>query len=187
MASQPPRKVATEGGMRVLTVRHVTVYPYMEPVRVGRTSHDVPAAGDCTISAWFGPSFIILPRPVRLRWLHDVFDDSVAVATFAGETTKLYFDSTVTLEHTEVALPDYQLEDTARPPSHSANEMKTNRSGWRTRAKRAERGSRSLGQRNAARTGRRVTMELLRSMTLRIRNQVAYSHRGERGVQDLPV
>ena len=47
---------------------------------------------------------------MQLRWLHDVFDNSVAVATFAGETTRLYFESTVTLEQTEVALPDYQLE-----------------------------------------------------------------------------
>ena len=53
----------------------------------------------------------ILPRPSDLRWLHDVFDNSVAIATF-DETaaTELRFDSTVTLEHIETALPDYALE-----------------------------------------------------------------------------
>ena len=95
--------------MRLLTVRHVTVYPYVKPVKLGehrmmfrpRESHDLRLVRT---------QLIILPRPLQVRWLHDVFDNSVAVATFAGETTKLCFDSTVTLEHTEVALPDYQLE-----------------------------------------------------------------------------
>ena len=44
------------------------------------------------ISAWFAPSSSSCRDPYKLRWLHDVFDNSVAVATFAGETTKLYFD-----------------------------------------------------------------------------------------------
>jgi hypothetical protein len=46
--------------------------------------------------------------------LHVVFDNSVAVATFAGETHRLRFESIVTLEHTEAALPDYQLAAGAR-------------------------------------------------------------------------
>ena len=118
------RKVATEGGMRLLTVRHVTVYPYVKPVKLGehrmmfrpRESHDLRLVRT---------QLIILPRPVQLRWLHDVFDNSVAVATFAGETTKLCFDSTVTLEHTEVALPDYQLEADAAtfPFSYSVEDQ----------------------------------------------------------------
>ena len=46
----------------------------------------------------------ILPRPTHLRWLHDVFDNSVAIATFGDPTLELRFDSTVTLEHLETAL-----------------------------------------------------------------------------------
>src|SRR6185436_20484296 len=52
----------------------------------------------------------IVPRPATLRWLHDVFDNSVAIATFGDPTEQLRFDSTVTLEHLETPLPDYALE-----------------------------------------------------------------------------
>ena len=51
-----------------------------------------------------------MPRPSDLRWLHDVFDNSVAIATFDDAASELRFDSTVTLEHFETALPDYTLE-----------------------------------------------------------------------------
>ena len=51
----------------------------------------------------------ILPRPSNLRWLHDVFDNSVAIATFDEAASELRFDSTITLEHIETPLPDYAL------------------------------------------------------------------------------
>ena len=68
-------------GMRTLTVRHVTVYRYSEPVRLGehrmmfrpRESHDLRLVRT---------SLDIVPHPTALRWLHDVFDNSVAIATF---------------------------------------------------------------------------------------------------------
>jgi transglutaminase-like putative cysteine protease len=91
------------------TVRHVSTYRYSEPVGFGehrmmfrpRSSHDLRlVATDLTIT----------PTPARLHWLHDVFDNSVAVASFAGTATELRFDSRVTLEHIEAPLPDYALE-----------------------------------------------------------------------------
>ena len=51
----------------------------------------------------------ITPRPSDLRWLHDVFDNSVAIATFGEAASELRFDSAVTLEHIEAVLPDYAL------------------------------------------------------------------------------
>jgi transglutaminase-like putative cysteine protease len=176
------RKVATEDAMRLLTVRHVTVYPYVKPVKLGehrmmfrpRESHDLRLVRT---------QLIILPRPLQVRWLHDVFDNSVAVATFAGETTKLCFDSTVTLEHTEVALPDYQLEAGAAtfPFSYPVDDQPD-------LVRALERSEPSEEVDNWAngmlpRTGRRETMGLLRTMTLRIQEEFTYSHRGERGVQ----
>ena len=96
-------------GVRTLTVRHVTVYRYSKPVGLGehrmmfrpRESHDLRL-----VSARLD----ILPRPTQLRWLHDVFDNSIAIASFRGTTMELSFDSTVTLEHLETVLPDYALE-----------------------------------------------------------------------------
>src|SRR6188508_3561464 len=95
--------------MRLLTVRHVTTYSYSEPVRFGehrmmfrpRASHDLRL---------LHAQLDIRPQPLELRWLHDVFDNSVAIATFDEAATELRFDSTVTLEHIETPLPDYALE-----------------------------------------------------------------------------
>jgi hypothetical protein len=55
----------------------------------------------------------ITPHPASLRLLHDVFDNSVAIAIFDGVTVELRFDSTISLEHVENALPDYPLEEYA--------------------------------------------------------------------------
>jgi transglutaminase-like putative cysteine protease len=52
----------------------------------------------------------ITPTPARLHWLHDVFDNSVAIATFSGEASQLLFDSAVTLEHYAAPLPEYAIE-----------------------------------------------------------------------------
>src|SRR5579863_4323279 len=99
--------------MSFLTVQHSTVYRYREPVGLGehrmmfrpRASHDLRL---------IRTELNITPEPVHLRWLHDPFDNSVAVATFEGTTTELRFESTVTLEHFETSMPEYPLEDYAR-------------------------------------------------------------------------
>ena len=99
--------------MRILTVRHVTSYTYSEPVRFGehrmmfrpRESHDLRL---------LTTKLDILPPPADVRWLHDVFDNSVAIATFDEAASELRFESTVTLEHIETALPDYALDVGAR-------------------------------------------------------------------------
>ena len=65
--------------MSFLTVRHSTVYRYREPVSLGehrmmfrpRESHDLRL---------IQTGLTIIPRPAHLRWLHDPFDNSVAVA-----------------------------------------------------------------------------------------------------------
>src|SRR5580700_6242321 len=99
--------------MSLLTVLHKTVYRYREPVGLGehrmrfrpRESHDLRL---------IRTRLIISPRPAHLRWLHDPFDNSVAVATFEGTTRELQFESIVTLEHYENSMPDYPLEQSAR-------------------------------------------------------------------------
>src|SRR5882757_8558633 len=99
--------------MAFLTVRHVTTYRYSEPVGLGehrmmfrpRESHDLRL---------IRTGLTISPTPARLRWLHDPFDNSVAVATFEGPTSELRFESVVTLEHFESTVPEYPLEECAQ-------------------------------------------------------------------------
>src|SRR4249920_2255558 len=99
--------------MSVLKVHHSTVYRYREPVGLGehrmmfrpRESHDLRL---------IQTDLVIAPQPAHLRWVHDPFDNSVAVATFEGTTSELRFESAVTLEHHESSLPEYVLEEAAR-------------------------------------------------------------------------
>src|SRR5580693_189659 len=98
--------------MSLLNVSHSTIYHYSEPVGLGqhrmmfrpRESHDLKL---------LNTSLSIMPKPARLRWLHDVFDNSIAIAEFDGFTPELRFESIVTLQHFETALPEYPLEEYA--------------------------------------------------------------------------
>ena len=44
-------------------------------------------------------SLEISPEPASLRWIHDVFGNSVAIATFDERAETLSFTSTATVEH----------------------------------------------------------------------------------------
>src|SRR5450755_1207306 len=99
--------------MTILTVNHVTTYSYSKPVGLGehrmmlrpRDSHD---------QRLLSATLDIDPQPQRLTWIHDVFDNSVALASFTGQTRRLRIESNATLEHLPLNEPDYLLEDRAR-------------------------------------------------------------------------
>lgn len=112
--------------MPILHVHHETTYRYASPVAFGphrmmfrpRDSHD---------QRLVGTRLAIDPAPTRVRWLHDVFGNSVAVAVFDQErrTRELSIVSELDLEHYHSALPDYEIEDYALtyPFSYSTSEV----------------------------------------------------------------
>jgi transglutaminase-like putative cysteine protease len=112
--------------MPLLHVHHATTYRYANPVGFGphrmmfrpRDSHDLRLVGT---------SLAISPAPTALRWLHDVFGNSVAVAAFDPDqrASELSIVSELELEHYHSALPDYEIEDYARtyPFSYSTSEV----------------------------------------------------------------
>jgi transglutaminase-like putative cysteine protease len=168
--------------MSFLTVRHTTIYRYNEPVELGehrmmfrpRESHDLRL---------IRTHLAITPQPAQLRWLHDPFDNSVAVATFAGKTAELRFESAVTLEHFENTVPEYPLEEYARTyPFRYADEDILNLE----RALAHHYHARSVAKwalqflDASDTTG---TMKMLRAMTHGIREQFEYNRRLEKGVQ----
>jgi transglutaminase-like putative cysteine protease len=168
--------------MRLLTVRHVTTYRYSEPVRFGehrmmfrpRESHDLRLVST---------SLDIEPRPSALRWLHDVFDNSVAIATFDQAASQLRFDSTITLEHIETALPDYALAAAAHTyPFRYSDDERPDLIGALARQYPLD----DLGPwaaRFLASSGSTTTMALLHSMTRGIKDEFVYLRRIEKGVQ----
>jgi transglutaminase-like putative cysteine protease len=96
--------------MPLLTIHHKTEYRYLRPVAFGehrimlrpRDGHDLRVLSS---------KLDIVPQPMSLRWIHDVFGNSVAIAVFDERSATLSFTSTVTVEHNpveEFALtPDY--------------------------------------------------------------------------------
>ena len=84
--------------MPLLTIRHKTEYRYAHPVAFGehrimlrpRDGHDLRVLSG---------SLEIEPQPMSLRWIHDVFGNSVAIATFDERAETLSFVSTATVEH----------------------------------------------------------------------------------------
>ena len=168
--------------MSHLTVRHLTVYRYSEPVELGehrmmfrpRESHDLRLLSS---------SLEISPQPSRLRWLHDAFDNSVAVATFIGKTAELSFNSSVTLEHFENTLPEYPLEDYAKTyPFRYSDEELHNLALALLNQHPGDSVSDWVSQ-FLDPSGVTGTMDLLRSMTLGISQNFRYTPRREKGVQ----
>lgn len=168
--------------MALLNVRHTTVYRYSEPVGLGehrmlfrpRESHDLKLVK---------ARLDISPNPTGLRWLHDVFDNSIAVASFAGATSELSFDSTVTLDHVETMLPDYPMEEYAKtfPFTYGDDEMPN-----LVRALEHHYPSDDVSHwvsQFLDPSGKTGTMSLLRSITLAIREEFVYTRRSEKGVQ----
>ncbi len=72
-----------------------------------------------------GAKLDIEPHPHRLRWIHDAFDNSVAIADFRGETRSLRVESDITVEHIPFEEPEVMLEDRARlyPFAYDPEEM----------------------------------------------------------------
>jgi transglutaminase-like putative cysteine protease len=125
----------------------------------------------------------ITPRPANLRWLHDPFDNSVAVASFDTQTTELCFESTVMLEHFENTVPEYPLEEYARQyPFRYSDADFANLARGLAHYYPSENVSHWALQflDPASTTG---TMKMLRAMTHGIRDQFIYSRRIEKGVQ----
>jgi transglutaminase-like putative cysteine protease len=110
--------------MPSLIIRHVTTYRYRRPVAFGahrimfrpRDSHDQKV-----VDADLG----ISPKPRSLRFIQDAFGNHVGIARFTGRAMDLCFESTVRLEHSPLAAPDFDLEDgpAAFPVNYSADEM----------------------------------------------------------------
>ncbi len=71
--------------MTILTVKHVTTYSYAAPVRLGE-HRMMLRPRDSNDQRLLNATLDIEPRPHSLRWIHDVFDNCVAIANFTGVT-----------------------------------------------------------------------------------------------------
>jgi transglutaminase-like putative cysteine protease len=84
--------------MPILTIHHKTEYRYAHPVAFGEHRimlRPLPGHDLHLLSS----ALEIEPQPASLRWIHDVFNNSVAIATFETRASTLRFISTATVEH----------------------------------------------------------------------------------------
>ena len=171
--------------MPLLTVHHVTTYRYRQPVAFGehrmmlrpREGHDqrlIEATLDIT------------PQPAALRWVHDVFGNSLAVARFAGRHRELRFESTVRLDHQPLNELDFQVEEIARtyPFSYGMEEMPDLARSIERHYPDPDREVDRWARRFLRAEGRTDTVALLAAMTHAIKRELSYIPRHERGIQE---
>ena len=170
--------------MPLLTLSHVTRYTYRHPVSFGehrimvrpRESYDQHLVD---------ADLVITPEPSGLRWLQDVFGNSVAIATFDTHARELVFDSRVRLLHEPAELQDVDIEDYARfyPFTYSSEEMPDLLRSIERQHHDPLRQIDSWARRFVAKSGRTDTLEMLSAMTAAIRREFTYVARAEKGTQ----
>ena len=170
--------------MPLLTIHHKTEYRYTHPVAFGehrimlrpRDGHDLRVVSG---------RLEIVPQPMSLRWIHDVFGNSVAIATFDERAETLSIVSTATVEHNpaeEFALTaddpayfypflydDEEFPDLVQFITPQYGDPNGELSAWARNFLDAE--------------GPTPTFNILSSMTHGIRNAFIYRKRHEHGTQ----
>ena len=170
--------------MPILTINHKTEYRYAQPVGFGehrimlrpRDGHDLRVlSSDLEIS----------PQPMTLRWIHDVFGNSVAIAVFDERAEILSFISTTTVEHN----PAEDFAPTADDPAYLYPFMYDNEEfpdlvQFITPQYGDPDGELSAWARNFLDAeGPTPTFNILRDMTHGIRASFTYRKRHEQGTQ----
>lgn len=169
--------------MARLKVLHRTVYCYSEPVSFSehrfmcrpRDSHDLRLVD----------TGIAISPPATLRWVHDVFGNSVLVATFADPADELMFESTFEAEHYP-ADPDVDLiEPYAEymPFSYDAREMPDLARSTERQYPDPEHRVDAWVRAVCATAGSNKTLDVLVALTQAIRDQFAYEARDEEGTR----
>lgn len=166
-------------------VRHVTSYRYASPVQFGphrmmfrpRDSHDLRLV-EATMS--------ITPTPRSVRWIYDVFGNSVAIAEFGGvAATELVFESRLVVETFEIENPNFPIEAYAStyPFAYAAEDVpdlaRTIERHWPD----PERTVDLWAKRFVGGNGPTDTAQMLATMATTIQSELFYQARDLPGVQ----
>lgn len=168
--------------MPELTVTHTTIYRYANPVTFGehrmmmrpRDSHDLRLV----------ETSMTLRPAGTVRWIHDVFSNSVAIATFSEPGTELFVESKFRAEHYPLSEDSVAIEEYARkyPFSYEASEVPDI---GRTAERHYPDPEHKLdGWVRKFVDGNDDTMGILTAMTKAIQADFQYNPRDEMGTQD---
>jgi transglutaminase-like putative cysteine protease len=170
--------------MTILNVHHRTTYKYRQPVTFGdhrlmsrpRDSHDLRLI-DTTLT--------ITPPASNLRWLHDVFGNSIAIVSFTESASELTFESAFRAEHYPVAPQQIIVEPYAErfPFSYSADDAadlgRTKERHYPDPEHKVDAWTKGVLER----TPDGKTLDVLMAMTTSIKQQFKYAAREAEGVQ----
>ncbi|RYE00540.1 MAG: transglutaminase family protein, partial [Sphingobacteriales bacterium] len=170
--------------MPFLTLSHLTTYTYRQPVSFGehrimvrpRESYD---------QHLIDAQLKIDPKPSDLRWLQDVFGNSVAIATFDKRAKQLMFDSKIRLRHEPAELQTVHIEEYARlyPFTYNSEEMPDLLRSIERQHLDPLRQIDAWARRFLSRTGHTDTLAMLSEMTAAIKREFTYVSRHEKGTQ----
>ena len=169
--------------MPILTVEHKTVYRYAKPVNFNehrmmcrpRDSHDLRLI----------ETALSISPPASIRWLHDVFGNSIAIATFSEPATELSFTSSFRAEHFPSTAKEIAIEEYARhlPFSYATEDVsdlgRTRERHYADPEHRIDQWAKGFVK-NIAEQG---TFEVLTAITEAIQRQFTYARREEMGTQ----
>jgi transglutaminase-like putative cysteine protease len=167
--------------MKLVTVRHATTYRYSAPVTFGqhrlmlrpRDSHDLRLVG----------AELILSPPGKVRWLHDVFSNSVALVDFDAPADELTIVSTLKIERYANERLDFAITPEAEsyPFMHSADDRSD--LGRLRERHYQDRGTVETWARQFILETPTNTFNLLATMNAAIRGAFEYRAREEEGTQ----
>jgi transglutaminase-like putative cysteine protease len=170
--------------MPLLTLSHVTTYTYSRKVAFGehrimvrpRESYD---------QHLIDSQLMIGPEPSDIRWLQDVFGNSVAIATFDKRDKTLVIDSRIHLLHTPAELQHVDIEDYARtyPFTYSSEEMPDLLRSIERQHHDPQRQIDTWARRFVNAGGQTDTLGMLSDMTAAIKREFTYVARAEKGTQ----
>ncbi|MEJ1960563.1 MAG: transglutaminase family protein [Gammaproteobacteria bacterium] len=170
--------------MTTLSVRHKTTYTYKQPVQFGehrlmsrpRDSHDLRL---------IDTALVITPAASSIRWMHDVFSNSIAIASFSKQAATLVFESSFHAEHFPAAEREFRVEHYAEkfPFSYSAQDTadlgRTKERHYADPEHKIDEWVKDV----LARTPSGSTLDVLMAMTAGIKGQFKYAARDAEGVQ----
>jgi transglutaminase-like putative cysteine protease len=170
--------------MPLVNLSHVTTYSYSQPAGFGehrlmvrpRESYD-----QYLLSA----ELAIDPEPKELRWLHDVFGNSVAIATFDKRSKRLRIENKAQLLHLPSDLEDVHIEEYARtyPFTYSSEEMPDLLRSIERQHLDPHRKIDAWARRFVGLPGRTSTLGMLTDMTNAIKREFTYLARQQKGTQ----
>ncbi len=105
-------------------IRHRTTYRYARPVQLGRHRLMFRPRGSHDMRV-LDTKLVISPPATAVRWLHDVFGNSVALVEFDVSAAELMFESNVLVAHFGLDAPACPVEEYAAtyPFSYSVEDI----------------------------------------------------------------